>query len=78
MVRRCHNPKSVSYKNYGARGIFVCDRWRYSAEAFLEDMGPPPEGKQIDRINNDLGYFKENCRWSTREEQAKNTRRTKK
>lgn len=77
MISRCNNPNSTSYCQYGALGITVCNRW-LDYNKFLEDMGPKP-GKNytIDRINNDLGYYKENCRWATKEEQAQNQRRTK-
>lgn len=73
MKARCTNPNLKSFKNYGARGITVCERWR-SFENFYADMGDPPKGYTIDRINNDLGYYKENCRWATYKEQAQNQR----
>ncbi len=60
---------------YVNRGITVCERWLESYENFHKDMGPRPVGLEIDRINNELGYFKENCRWTTRSENMKNTRR---
>lgn len=74
MKHRCLLPKDPGYKNYGARGITVCQRWLDSFANFLEDMGERPEGTTLDRINNNLGYFKENCRWATRKDQRRNSR----
>jgi hypothetical protein len=73
MIRRCHDEGQVSYKNYGAKGITVCSTWRESIYNFLNDMGHRPSEKHsIDRIDYTKGYYKENCRWSTIEEQANN------
>jgi hypothetical protein len=76
MHARCYNPKHPRYADYGGRGITVCERW-HSFENFLADMGEPPPGLTLDRINNDLGYSPENCRWTTVSEQNSNTRRSK-
>lgn len=73
MVQRCNNPNNKGYHNYGGRGVIVCKRW-LSFENFLEDMGEAPKGHQIDRINNNRGYYKSNCQWATRKEQARNKR----
>lgn len=77
LITRCHNPRHKSFRYYGGRGIRVCDRWRESFVAFLEDMGPRPSPEMtIDRIDNDRGYEPGNCRWATAEEQQNNCRKT--
>jgi hypothetical protein len=76
MLTRCNNDKSSAYPAYGGRGITVCDRWM-NFENFLSDMGAPPDGCSIDRIDNDGNYEPKNCKWSTVKEQNRNTRRTK-
>lgn len=75
MKDRCLNPKEKAYKNYGARGITICNRWLESFENFIGDMGlMPTQTHSLDRIDNNKGYFKENCRWATRKEQSVNKR----
>ena len=74
MIQRCENPNHQAYGYYGGRGIMVCEHWRKSFQAFLADMGMPPEGKSLDRIDNDGNYERENCRWATKDQQLSNRR----
>jgi hypothetical protein len=76
MIGRCYLPGNASYPAYGGKGITVCPAWRESYEAFLADMGPRPDGKSLDRIDNTKPYTPENCRWATAIEQQGNRRMT--
>ena len=73
MKNRCLNKNVLNYKNYGGRGITICNRW-LSFQNFFNDMGDKPNGLSLDRINNDKGYSKENCRWTTIKKQNNNRR----
>lgn len=72
MIARCNDPKNISYKYYGAKGIEVCQSWLSSFTAFLQDMGVRPTGMTLDRIDSNKSYCKENCIWSTYQDQANN------
>ena len=71
MKSRCSNKKDPSYSRYGGAGISYCTAWE-DFNNFYSDMGERPEGQTLERINNELGYTKENCRWATYKEQARN------
>lgn len=79
MKSRCYNKNHIHYDAYGGRGIKVCDRWlgENGFENFYRDMFPKPDGTTLDRIDNNADYCSENCRWSSKMEQANNTRRNK-
>jgi hypothetical protein len=73
MLGRCYTPSNNRYKWYGAKGVTVCDRWRYSFENFLADMGERPPGLTLDRWPDKSGpYSPGNCRWATRKQQNSN------
>lgn len=76
MLDRCRNPKAKQFKNYGGRGIKVCERWQ-KFENFYADMGSRPDGETLDRINVNGDYEPGNCRWADDETQYNNTRKTR-
>ena len=78
MKSRCLNPNDKSYKNYGGRGIEVCEAWQKSFTSFIDDMGWRPNNKySIERIDYNKHYCPENCKWILKSEQTKNCRRVK-
>lgn len=77
MIQRCYSPKCVAFKNYGGRGITVCNEWREDFRNFLADMGLRPGNLTLDRIDNNGNYTPKNCRWASWETQNKNKRLTK-
>jgi hypothetical protein len=75
MKNRCYDPNHKNYKHYGGRGIRVCEEWNENFSAFLNDMGKKPTSNHtIERVEIDKGYYKENCKWATKMEQARNKR----
>lgn len=76
MKSRCDNPNLPNYEDYGGRGLSYDTAW-VRFEAFHKDMGKCPKGLSLDRIDNDKGYYKENCRWATRTQQNNNQRTRK-
>lgn len=78
MIKRCTRPSNPYYKDYGGRGITVCEQWLTSFAAFFAELGPRPSPKHsLDRKNNNLGYIPGNCRWATKAQQNQNHRRVK-
>lgn len=75
MIVRCYTVDDKDFPNYGGRGITVCDKWQ-DFEGFLEDMGERPKGMTLDRKDNNDNYNKDNCRWASRETQARNRNNT--
>ena len=78
MVSRCHDLSRPGYSDYGARGITVCERWRFSFRLFREDLGPRPgDGYSLDRFPDNTGNYEPgNVRWATTAEQNQNRRST--
>ena len=76
MKSRCLDEKSFKFKDYGGRGILICQRWLESFDNFFEDLGERSEGKTLGRIDNEGNYAPDNCRWEDREQQDNNKRNT--
>lgn len=75
MIARCHRQRNAEYRNYGGRGITVCDRWRGDFAAFIGDLGKRPSPTHtLERLDNDTGYCPGNVRWATQKEQSRNKR----
>jgi hypothetical protein len=76
LKNRCLNKKNAQYSDYGGRGITISEDW-LKFENFIKDMGVCPEDHEIDRIDNNKGYSKDNCRWTTTKVNSRNRRSTK-
>jgi hypothetical protein len=76
MMRRCHNSKDKNYKHSGGRGIFVAQD-RHEIENFIRDMGKRPDGFTLERLDNNRGYSKDNCKWAPWSDQCRNRRNSK-
>jgi hypothetical protein len=74
MKARCCNPGASNYERYGARGVLICEDWRFSFGTFFADMGTRPFRCSLDRIDPARGYTPDNCRWSDSKQQAQNKR----
>ncbi len=78
ILSRCENTNATSYRDYGGRGIQVCSRWKEDFLYFVADMGTKPSSQHsVERVNNEAGYFPDNCIWATASEQATNQRNRK-
>lgn len=78
MITRCLNKNNHAYKNYGAKGVTICDRWLSGFELFYKDMGDRPNGYSLDRIDPKGNYSPENCRWADNHTQSNNKRLSRK
>lgn len=74
---RCYNPKFIQFGDWGGRGIKMCEKWKDDFSAFYRDMGPCPEGRGLNRIDNDGDYRPGNCEWASNKDQNRNRRNSR-